>query len=211
MESILIVLEILYYISGVVLAVGIVFAYKQLKLMKDDIKTKNHRSAIEKSVEYMDWYANTFIPEHEKFSKQLRKEKDIKLSFDFQHENFRVSEELLLSDEKVLISIVTKVDAGFVTLANQLEFFSSVMISGLADEEQVFLPVGDLFVDFMDENRELYCFLRRKSDDKFGNSVKLYNLWKSRLEEQKLDKQLSELERKRSTLKSAPIDYIGKL
>lgn len=211
LNGIQIIIEMLYYISGPILAIGVIFAYKQLVLVKNDIKTKNQRSAVEKSVEYMDWYANVFIPEHEDFKKKLRNQKDVKLNYNFEGDNFKFPEPLTVDRTSLNRCIVVKSDAGFVSLANQLEFFSYVMTNGLADEEQVFLPIGELFVDFMNQNQELYCQLRdNDNDNKFSYSVKLYKLWNNRIEREKLDKQAGEIEEKRSSIKTGAISYIGK-
>jgi hypothetical protein len=45
-------LELLYFVAGVVVAIGVIYGLKQIALLKKDIRLRNERAAKEKAIEY---------------------------------------------------------------------------------------------------------------------------------------------------------------
>lgn len=189
-----------YYIAGIVLAVGVIIAGRQLKLMKKDNADKNKRAAIQKSIDYLDWFATKFIPEQGEFLKKLRG-KNIMIYSELKEMPFVFNDEVNLDNEKVLENIILKHNAGAIHLINKLEFFSAAIISGLADEELTFNPVCNLFCEFVEFNYDVYCHSRKNSTKKFTNTIQLYELWKGKIHNKDIEEQVEMLQNSKKEIK----------
>ena len=55
-------LELLYFISGLITAIAALLGLKQLQLLKTDIRTRNERAAREKAIEFSIRYSDIFVP-----------------------------------------------------------------------------------------------------------------------------------------------------
>ena len=126
MEALKSILELVYYISGVGLLVGVGVAIKQLKVVKDDFKTKNKRASIEKSIDFLNWFATDFIPESQKYDDRIRDNKDVLEYNDSWGNNFEFNEKFIL-DSRVAKSVNAKARAGAGELLNQIEYFSAAL------------------------------------------------------------------------------------
>ncbi|MCI4170053.1 hypothetical protein [Bacillus spizizenii] len=196
------VITMLYYIASIGLAAGIFIAIKQLNLMKEDMRTKNKRASIEKSIEYLNWFATSFIPLQMEYSSRLEG-KPIKLT----ERNHK--KEFLASEILDPASLECKFDAGVSHLANQLEFFSAAMMSGLADEELAFNPLSHIFCEFIDHNYDVYCYLRTDIEHNFSNTVRLYKMWAERIHSNELMKEKQEISEKLAKLNLSKVNTIG--
>lgn len=199
------VITMLYYIVSIGLAAGVFIAIKQLNLMKKDIKTKNKRASVEKSIEYLNWFATSFIPLQAEYIKKLG-DKHVILSMRDHKKEFVASE---LSFKTHAESISNKLDAGVLDLANQLEFFSAAMMSGLADEELAFNPLSQVFCNFVDRHHDFYCFSRQDREHNFSNTVELYKVWAGKLHSNELLKETKELSEKLADLNLKKVNTIG--
>ncbi|WP_431808788.1 DUF4760 domain-containing protein [Lysinibacillus sphaericus] len=208
------ILLILYYIASIGLLIGVIAAYKQLKLayeqlklMKSDIETKNTRASIGKSIDYLNWFATDFIPEIDKYETRLNGKKIITYPL-IEKRTFLFNEEVQ-ETSTVNESINNKYESGISNLINQLEFFSAAMMSGLADEELAFNPLAEIFCGFIEFNYDIYCDSRRKRDTVFTHTIQLYEMWKERLESIDLQKQKQKIEEKMSTFDNKRVKIIG--
>lgn len=202
------VIEIGYYIAGMALFGGIVVAIKQLGVMKKDIKSKNERASVEKSIEYLNWFATQFIPKNDEVLRSLNF--DIAMTFEsIENKTFDFNSNFKLND-KILASIAHKAESNVLDLANELEFFSAAMTSGLADEKLAFNPLATSFCRFVDRNYDIYCYLRNDSKDMlFTHTKELYSIWKDRLANHELTKQKEEIEKKISKVQDRSIPILG--
>ncbi|MFJ7646907.1 hypothetical protein ACIQ1H_05130 [Lysinibacillus sp. NPDC097279] len=204
------ILLILYYIASIGLVVGVFIGIKQLKVMKRDVETKNKRAAVDKSIEFLNWFATEFIPENSEKEKKLDKDKIIIMK-NKEFQDFNINELAFLSrfkPEKITSSVKEKYRCEIVTLTNQLEFFSAAMNTGLADEQMAFNPLASTFCKFVEDNYDLYCYMRNGNEETlFNNTIDLYLMWKSRLNTIELVRKKVEIEEQLSkvTVKSIPI------
>lgn len=193
-DSIKEVIETAYYISGIILVMGVVLGLKQLKILKKDLEDRNKRAAVEKSLEYLNLFATTILGAISEFNgklkKELPKQKDSEHLFDGK---FNIDIEKLNKELIVETLVVQKL--GATTILNQLEFFSVAMLNGVADENIVFTPASKVYCRFIEEQHLLLSIMRNQGAP-YANLVKLYGKWKDRLEVEQLELQKIEAENK---------------
>lgn len=201
-------LEVLYYIASIGLLAGIILATKQLKVMKTDFSSRNQRASVEKSIEYLNWYATIFLPETLK-SKGILEDKNVITFDDVENKSF-IYDENCKRDSQVISSINEKIDAGIVDLINQLEFFSAAMMSGLADEQLAFNPLASTFCSFVDDNYDVYCETRNDGKEMlFTHTIELYNMWEERLRTIELSKKRALIDEQMSKVSNKTIPILG--
>lgn len=207
-------LESLYFLSGIILIGSVFIGLRQLKLLQKDLTDKNKRAAVEKSIEYLNWFATDFIPVVNQYNDDFAKK-------DLEHYNGPMNDEFVFdrncnSSSKYIKDILSaNFDCGAINLLNQLEFFSAAMLSGLADEELAFNPLSEIYCRFVERMYVLICYHRNsldEDDDKmtmFSNTIKLYLIWKGRINKKKLENKKNKLEQSISKIKEERIKSIG--
>jgi hypothetical protein len=212
------ILEIIYYISGIVLCTGVVIGIKQIKVAKDEFKllnkdyeVRNKRASIEKSIEYLNMFATEFIPDAGSLNRELKK-LNVKQYNGPKNKDFIFCDSCNLGVKYVKDNLIASHKNGAVSILNKFEFFSAALISGLADEELAFKPLAKLFCDFLEGILYIpLCYARK--DDKLASSysytVKLYQIWKPRLEKEQLEKSMSKLDEQISKITDERIQSIG--
>jgi hypothetical protein len=199
----------LYYISGIILVTTVIIGLYQLQVLKDDIRTKNKRASVEKSIEYLSWFAKEFIPQRTSFNEKITD--DGVILYNNKHvfnKKFTLDESQFTSEMKKEVIIRAEHDSE--DLLNQLEFFSAAMLSGLADEELAFNPLATIFCEFIEDQFLLICYIRGDQNlQLYSNMITLYNMWKNRLERKKIEMQHKDLEEKLSKIEDKSVKSIG--
>lgn len=203
------ILEGLYFIAGAGLFATVIFGYKQLKLLKEDIQDKNRRAAVEKSIEYLNWFATEFIPLTIQYNKEA-KERGIKSYNGPRNKDFVFDDNCKLASSYIQDHIRLCLECGGENILNQLEFFSAAMVSGLADEELAFNPLAKVYCQTIENLYVLLCFERRDDDSNlFSYTVSLYNHWDQRLHKMVLENKRSKLDLELSKIPDNRIKSIG--
>jgi hypothetical protein len=208
--------ELIYYISGIVLIIGIVIGIKQLKIAKDEIKllkndyeVKNKRAAIEKSIEYLNVFATEFIPKAGKVTLEIEKKVNQMYKGPINKE-FRFDSNCNPDAQYIQDIIKASVECGAINVLNRFEYFSAAFVSGLADEDLAFSPLSRIYCEYIEGLYVILCYLRRDEDhNSFDYTVQLYNTWEKRLEKTKLEKRRSKLDDEISKINTERIKYIG--
>jgi hypothetical protein len=207
-------LELLYFLSGVILIVTVWIGLKQLKIVSEDFKIKNKRASVEKSIEYLNWFATDFIPQTNLFFRKVASE-------DLQYYKGPFSDQFLFDvnckrESKYITAYITFCNENeAMDLLNQLEYFSAALISGLADEELAFNPLGLIYCELVERMYPFYCNVRRnrnEDDDRssmFSYTIKLYNIWRKRIDRTKMERKRSILDESISKMPEERIKYIG--
>lgn len=193
----------LYELSGILLGIGLVITGLQLRLLKKDMLTRSRRSAAEHSIAYLEMYSDKILNTNGNSNKVVgdvaykkfleSKKKDSSLNIDgscffevhYQNHKFDYPLDDVRSDE--FQDAFWRVDSGIVTVLNHLEIFSVAMIEGVADEKIAFAPTSKHFCRFVKENYLGICKIRQQVP--YENVVKLFELWNSRLEKIKAEKE----------------------
>jgi hypothetical protein len=187
-------LEALYFIASIFMATTVIIGIRQIQILKSDIEIRNKRAAVEKSLEYLNFYSSQLLPARAKYREELHK-RVTKLA-DTSHllnKEFKLSVDDL--SKEIISECLLKDELGASHILNQLEFFSAAMLNRIADEDLVFTPVAHSFCQIVEEEFVLIALYRANSVP-FENVVKLYNKWSKRLEVQKYELQKAEAEQK---------------
>jgi hypothetical protein len=202
-------IEIFYYLSSIGLLIGIIVGLKQLRLMKKDFEIKNQRASIEKSIEYLNLFATEFIPKVGDVTYDIRKRTE-QLYKGPINPDFRFDDNCNENASYIKELLKISMDCDAVTVLNRFEYFSAAFVSGLADEELAFNPLGRLYCDYIEQLYVVMCYLRKDGDqNSFGYTVKLYKIWKGRLEKAELEKKRSKLDEEISKIQEERIRFIG--
>lgn len=202
-------LEGAYYISGIVLCLIGVYGIKEIILFKKDIDTKNQRAAIENTVEYLTWFSQEFIPQWQTYDDKLASEGVNKTHLDIQEDFIFKSD--FEPNKKILEEIRVRANNNSMALFNQLEFFSTAMVTGLADERQAFNPAGKLFCRFIEENHVILCFSRSGKGEEhlYTNTIELYKMWRDRFKKRDLEEKQKTTQSELDKIFDKSVDTIG--
>lgn len=237
----------LYLISGFLLIIGLYLTLSQINILKkqvkdqadsttqqlnyikEDMRTRNHRAAVEKSIDYLSLFASNIFPKIQNYWDSLEDGvKDITIPhWDPSESNYHLDIFSLSSDvsSTVLVELHKRREAGLIEILNNIEFVSAGIIHGLGSEEVVYDPIATSFITFI--NKEIIeISSQRHLGNPFENTIKLYNLWKTRrktavdsLQVEELEsiikKKQAELDARKAELQvaastSKPIEPIGK-
>jgi len=233
------VANFLYLISGFLLVFGLLITFLQLKVLKvqvsyqlestqkelefikEDMRTRNERAAVEKSIDYLNMFANEILPKMEKYMITIGDEKLKINNWDPSATDYKIDLFSLPKQEQLIIfqKIDIRYQNGLLGLLNNIEFFSAGVIHGLAKENVVYEPIANAFITFV-SNEIIEISSQRHLGVPFENTIKLYNKWKLRKKAEAQALQVEEMERimeiKKAELEAAAaaneeIAHIGKL
>lgn len=199
-------LEILHFLSGILLVVGIGFAFRQLQLMKRDIDLRNDRCAKEKSIEANERYASKYVP-----LARLLYDQNIAsgiTSYSGPIGDFTPAS--IPSDRKNVSLVRLNMDACLPAL-NELEVISSMFVTGVADEALGFTLFGRTFCKSVEAHYDIISTCHtHKTCPYFGMIVQLYGLWAPRLEKMELGGEIESLISKHGVIQDRSIPPLGR-
>ena len=174
-------LELLFFLSGAVLAAAAVYGLKQVSLLKRDFEVRNERAAKEKATEYAQRYLSNYVRLYngayaESEAKGLRSYEGVVGGFDnFRHLEDSVKEGAI--ERGVL----------FLSALNELQSIAAAYATGVADEGVGFEIIGRTFCASV---RSVYDVLTLCRGDNaypyYQSIVDLYGLWRPRLKKGEL-------------------------
>jgi hypothetical protein len=198
-------LEGFYFLAGILMTGGIIASYRQIVLLKADLKTKNERAAAEKAIEACDRYFCSYIPLN---SVNYRETVEKKLDGysgpvgDFSPGS--VPSEILPKSAQRFALV------SWLPAMNQLESISAYFISGVADECTGFRVMGRSFCGTIKLQYDVISLSRREASNPYwSNAVKLYQLWSPRLAKEEIDSTIREMQAKASSIPNNKISPIG--
>lgn len=203
------VLELVYFVASIGLSATIFIGLKQLELVKDDIKIRNKRASVEKSIEYLHWFATEFIPQISEIATKVEEKFNFKYTGPM---NKQFIFDVNCNPNNVEIANFFKVcaDSGVLGLMNQLEYFSAALLSGLADEELAFNPLSDTYCRNVECYYIFICGHRKDANSRFyTNIIGLYDIWKGRLNKMELENQKRKIDENISRIEDKRIHSIG--
>lgn len=209
------ILEILYFIGGIIVAIAAVLALKQLKIAKYDIDIRSKRECATLTSEQCKFYAETIIPLAGQISIKLTQAK-IK-EYSGKVSSFCMCQEVFewlksLTDYSGCEDILNDI----VKFNNELEAFSIYFIHGICDEEMAFNPIASDFISNVTMIYPIICLSHDKNENSYKNMIKLYEIWKNRYDKIKLEMKTQEMKKQYletiaqvSSMKQESINPIG--
>jgi hypothetical protein len=203
------ILEGLYFIASVGLFATVIIGLRQLNLLKEDIKTKNKRASVEKSIEYLHWFAKDYIPKTIEVTGKVRS-KNIQRYDGPINTEFLFDAQCNIDSGTIHDNITAYIEAGADSLLNEMEFVSAAFVNGLADEELAFNPLAQYYCQMVEELYPTLCYMRDDSNvTLYSNIIRLYKIWKGRLNKIDLEKKRSKIDESISKIQDERIRSIG--
>lgn len=207
-------LESIYYCSGIVVAACAVIALIQIIINKHQLEAerKNQKTQLERdaqkfSIEQIAYFNNTIIPlENAIFRKRKGNKISIfdKSEIEIDGKTIRIKAKFDKDDKDKILNIVEEVT----NVINSLEVYSTVITSGLANEEFVYQVQGYSYCKIVEQ----YLILiidDSKNKTKKSSTLNLYSLWKSRLNKEKMISEKEKLEKSLANTEDRTISIIG--
>lgn len=207
METIRPYLEALYFITGgPLLAVFAFLALKQITVAKQNSRTQSLRDAYRLAAEQVRFYAEQIVPNLNEIDKLLVEKKIhyvdtavIEVKFD------SISVAGAPSDEDIdkMIEIAPIV----VTTLNRLETFAIFFVSKVAAENVAYSSIGKTYVSSV--KALLPLFITSAKNKSYESITRLFILWHSRLEAERLEQESNNLRAQLRSLKTKNTVPIG--
>jgi len=178
--------EMLYFVSGIVVAIAVVYGLKQIRVLKKDIRLRNERAAKEKAIEYGSRYLCNYVHLETAFFVDYQSEK--LRSYSGPIGDF-TSESVLRDVKRLDMAQKRYALPSWLTAMNELEAISAAFTSGVADEATGFKIIGRSFCGTVQYDYDLIALSRDRAKDARGywsNIVQLYKMWSPRLKEAEL-------------------------
>jgi hypothetical protein len=201
------VLEILYFLSSVALAVIGAYGLKQIKLLKRDMHTRNDRAAKEKAIEA----SNRFITSVDLNHKYHEALKNAGLKpytgpiGDFTSSSLAPAWREN-ANKKVPLSPL------WMPILNEYEGMASAYMSGVADEELGYKILGLGFCRSVQRNYDVISLQRGSGKSEWNfwkNTIGLYTLWSNRIKQEGLLEKLTEVSSQLRGSSNAKITPLG--
>jgi hypothetical protein len=205
-EQIRTVLEFLYFISGIVLAIFAGYGIKQIRLMKADIRTRSERAAKEKAIETASDYLNGYVRLDGLFRDWCINEK-IPYVYKGPIRDFTLES---IPKNLIKTSAEKHQRAKWLPAINKLESIAAIFTTGVGDEKVGFQIIGRSYCGTV---ANYYDILSINQLDKVNTHhrdiVKLFNIWSPRLSKSELIKTREDLDEHISALPDTSIPTIN--
>ena len=204
-------MELCYFISGIVVAIAVVYGLKQIALLKKDIHLRNDRAAKEKAIEYGRRYLRDYVDLSRPFEQEFQ---GASLGPYFGPIGDFTSESIHQHPDASAMARKRYALPSWLPAMNELEAISASFTTGVADEATGFKIFGRSFCKSVELNYDLISLSRDRGQSAQGywaNIVKLYKMWAPRLEEVELRQAKEHLDSRIATVsaQSAPLPPIG--
>lgn len=187
------VFETIYFISGPAVALVGYLALKQIKIAKTDISIRVRREALLLAVQQCDIYAKIILPELRDL-KSIEGKTNVpcfdKIPTDFNYQHLKKEYPIFIDvwEQKIENNYEACVKAS--DTCNKLEAMAMYFVNGLADEKIAYDPLAINYCAMITRLYPWICVSRYTNGDIYKNLIKLYETWKSRLDTDKINKEL---------------------
>jgi hypothetical protein len=174
------ILELLYFVSGIAIAVAAVWALQQIGLTKKIAQKNARRESVKLAAELCKYFAETVAP-------QMTVAADEHNNSNLGYLKVSAQPSFVLKDGEIvsnnfdpkLLPSGPKHSAG-VKLVNLIEAFAIPFVAGVADEEIGYQETAFAFCQAVQVFMPLIYQLRVTSAGRFESTVKLYEIWSGR-------------------------------
>ncbi len=197
LELIKTLLEMGFFIAGIVVCIISIMGLEQLKLLKHDIVTRNQRAAAEKAIEIGDRFTTVCLPLINAWD--VWQAKNERSTYSGPYSDF--SFEKLSPEQQREAEHIYKVGPWKDTY-NALAGVAAAFTHGIADEEVGYHIFGGGFCQTIESIYPMLCIADYISMPSCVPIITLYKIWSPRLKSARLRK---EQEKLRGELESGPI------
>jgi len=208
-------IEVIYFISQIIVMVLVGFGLRQIQLAKrqiettkDIFRTQSKRSAIETAVVECRRFAETIIQDKLALDK-FCKEKSItyfeKAKFTKTENGFSVDPKDIDKDDlKKLQEAADLINR----IMNGLEAYALFFLSGVADENIAFHTNAKAYIEITEDIFKIFPVIKIEDEDAEPMKT-LYFMWSQRYEAKRLSIEQEEIKKKLSSYKISSVKAIG--
>ena len=209
------ILEIIYFLSGPLIAVFAFMALNQIKISKQQLQNDNKilninskRESIKLATEQCNIFMKEIIPNINMLDNIIE---ELKI-------DFYKKAQVTIEQGKISISPETQNDyfkikyskeyiQCILEVLNSIEVFSIYFSSRIADENIAYLSVGETYCGTV--KKLLPDIILVGKGNHFKNILPLFMLWHFRLKKEKLENEKKKLEKELTTIKTQRVNPIG--
>jgi hypothetical protein len=196
-ETLRAILELLYFVAGIVIAGAAIWGLQQIRLTKRIAIQNAKREGLKFAAERCQYFAEFTVPlqaaltaEHNKFGFSTMKSD---WTFQIVHGEIVATADIDLARRA---SELAKLATQLTPYLNSMEAFAIPFAAGVADDELGFRETAYAFCEGFKQTAPMIFSLRRKEGPRYESSVRLYECWSIRLEAEKMKKQVKDLQAK---------------
>lgn len=206
------VLELLYFISGIILMITAFVALKQLKIAKEDIELAKQNielakeeSKLRSKREAISLTATVCSDFKDVIANQIRNRVALKginltlytgsIDSDFTFNNDCTIWYTTLSNDPKNKPVLDEINVEIVKFLNDLEAFAFYFTSGVCDEQIAFSSHALVFCQFVKDYYPVIARERTANHLGYQPIVELYSIWSIRLEKIKIEREAAAAEK----------------
>jgi len=204
------IIENLYYISGIVIAIAALIGLIQIILTKKEMQVRFRRESVAAGTQQSEVYSDNIMPLQDKLTKELI---PLKLpEKKFKVENFSLSSfkrQCSTDEYKLYLRALLKNIDLFTAINNKMISFASYFVNGIADERAAYCSLSSAYCDYIAVYYPFFVLIEEtsKSADE-PELLVLYRIWKNRMDKTNVINNIKDLKDKLNNIKDAEIKTI---
>jgi hypothetical protein len=187
-------LELLFFISNMVIAAAVVFGLKQISLTKKIATSDARRESLKFAAERCQYYADKCVSAH---NAVLAEQNRLKINFLAVGLQFTIVNKqiqfLTPFNEQVYAAQYDRMRPPILDCCNGMEAFAIPFAAGVADDELGFQETAASFCNLVEQLIGMIAVLR-KTGARYESTLVIYERWKSRLVAQSLEGQMKQMQ-----------------
>lgn len=207
-ENTLLILQSISYIVAILGIIAIIIQISSFKKNQEKEEKSNDQLLIQNSINVLKAFSEEIIPRIQETRKALPEiqkevEAEVLKNINDQLPESQQLEKLPLENDNLYKQIRnrTKNRAHVGRIFNRLEQVTVYMNYGMVKEDLVYIPVHEVFLNFINDNKEYFAQLT-SDDAPYMNVLKLYNDWQDKNKIELLEKRSQRVEAELAALKS---------
>ena len=197
-------IEILYFLSGISLAITALVALKQLGIMKHETNIRTLREARIMASEIVGYFKSSVIPSYNSFISDIVKtSKEIYKMESITFKSMQTNERQKI--KKYIESFNVEENTKITNILEQIEKQIINLTNGIADSDFAFDKIG---IEYCVVISSLAPFLESKTDRTYSLSKSLFDSWNSKIIANKLENELKATMKKLQTIEVHDITLI---
>jgi hypothetical protein len=174
-------LELLYFASGITIAVAAIWGLQQLRITRQIARTNAKREALKFAAERCQYYAEVVVPLKAKMVEEYDR---LGLRFLSNHSKWAIQDGEIVKynfETKLLDAEVPKLFNSIVYYLNALEAFAIPFVASVADDDLGYQEAALSFCSSVKLSMPAFFQMRRKNAARYESTIKLYDLWNKRM------------------------------
>ena len=176
-------LELLYFLSGIVVAVGVLLGLRQLGITREIARTNAQREALKFAAERCQYFGETVVALLSRFNEEYKR---LRLTFlgkqppwQWKIKNGEIVEHNF--DAQLIAREIPTIEVPIVAYLNALEGFAIPFAAGVADDDLGFKETAMGFCQVVRVFMPAFFHLRRINAARYESTIKLFDIWNKRL------------------------------